>query len=320
MDEVQLMGSGLTTSLQLQAWHDDIALRNRDFNQPNTKLPPLVLPTHSWWMSATAAEHWFKKSVAMRMRISELWENRLCADPRTDAKDLFEIPKILHRCAVRVPTPPTEGNEKWQQYAWRLANHLASGENRAGKNKASDAEETEDILILVVCNTVDRAVAVYEALAKLTKGSSNERLYDEFHLFLLHSRFRGNERRGWSEKFKALERGEGHYAGGPRIMVTTQVIEAGVDISAALLYTELCPLASLIQRLGRCARRAGESGKAFWIDFEALRTEPSGELSDLTEEEKYAARPYDPAEIVAARNALIRRDNGVPSIPQANPR
>jgi len=40
----------------------------------------------------------------------------------------------------------------------------------------------------------------------------------------------------------------------------------------------------------------------------------------LAEEEKNAARPYDPAEIVAARNALIRRDNGVPSIPQANPR
>jgi hypothetical protein len=204
MDEVQLMGSGLTTSLQLQAWREDLTLR------PNGKLRPLVLPTHSWWMSATAAEHWFKKSVAMQMRISELWQNRLTAAPSTDAKELFAIPKIVRRCPITVPSQ-TQGNEKWQEYARCLANHLASAENRTAKKKASDTAETEDVLTLIVCNTVDRAVAVYEELRRLKMASTNDRLFDDRHLFLLHSRFRGEERRAWPLKLKAFESGEEYF-------------------------------------------------------------------------------------------------------------
>jgi CRISPR-associated endonuclease/helicase Cas3 len=64
---------------------------------------------------------------------------------------------------------------------------------------------------------------------------------------------------------------------------------------------ELCPLASLIQRLGRCARRAGETGQAFWIDFEVF--EPDG--SDPSDRQIKCARPYNPGEIAATRRALI---------------
>jgi CRISPR-associated endonuclease/helicase Cas3 len=45
-----------------------------------------------------------------------------------------------------------------------------------------------------------------------------------------------------------------------RIIVATQVIEAGVDISARTLVTELAPWSSLVQRFGRVARYDGESG------------------------------------------------------------
>jgi len=44
------------------------------------------------------------------------------------------------------------------------------------------------------------------------------------------------------------------------ILVATQVVEAGVDISCENLHTEICPANSLIQRAGRCARFEGEKG------------------------------------------------------------
>jgi len=38
------------------------------------------------------------------------------------------------------------------------------------------------------------------------------------------------------------------------VLITTQVAEAGLNISAPLVITELCPMDSLLQRAGRCQR------------------------------------------------------------------
>jgi CRISPR-associated endonuclease/helicase Cas3 len=48
-------------------------------------------------------------------------------------------------------------------------------------------------------------------------------------------------------------------------VVATQVVEAGVDISATTLVTQLAPWASLVQRFGRCARYGGE-GRVVVVD------------------------------------------------------
>jgi CRISPR-associated endonuclease/helicase Cas3 len=249
-------------------------------------------------MSATSAEHWFKKSVAMGSQAAALWWDRLTLDRQNEAQDLFRIPKVLSRCSVTMPESPDDSGTT--KYACALAKHLAKPINRKGKRRAADTEESENILTLIICNTVERATAVYKALKDLKKNGSEDRLFDEDHLLLLHSRFRGCERANWRQKFEAFEKGEGQHSGA-RIIVATQVIEAGVDISASVLYTELCPLASLIQRLGRCARRAGETGQAFWIDFEVF--EPDG--SDPSDRQIKCARPYNPGEIAATRRAPI---------------
>ncbi|MEJ1973484.1 MAG: hypothetical protein WDM96_13790 [Lacunisphaera sp.] len=52
-----------------------------------------------------------------------------------------------------------------------------------------------------------------------------------------------------------------------------RAIEAGVDISARALITELAPWSSLVQRFGRCNRK-GEfnaigGADIFWINLEA---------------------------------------------------
>lgn len=62
---------------------------------------------------------------------------------------------------------------------------------------------------------------------------------------------------------------------GDRIVIATQAVEAGVDVSARLLITELAPWSSLVQRIGRCNRKGEMSDKAevVWIDIQARNSQ-----------------------------------------------
>lgn len=51
--------------------------------------------------------------------------------------------------------------------------------------------------------------------------------------------------------------------GEPFILVTTSAMEIGVDISSDVMITDLCEGDSFVQRIGRCARRPGESGEVY---------------------------------------------------------
>jgi CRISPR-associated endonuclease/helicase Cas3 len=101
-------------------------------------------------------------------------------------------------------------------------------------------------ITLVVCNTVERARRTFTAL-RAAGGTAQ--------LELIHSRFRQTEREHWRDRFLSKA---ACTAGADRIIVSTQVVEAGVDISAVALITELAPWSSLVQRFGRCARFGGD--------------------------------------------------------------
>jgi CRISPR-associated endonuclease/helicase Cas3 len=100
-------------------------------------------------------------------------------------------------------------------------------------------------LTLVVLNTVEAARAVYKAL----HGGTAE-------CTLLHSRFRGVERAGLMAAVTGYPE--------DRIVVATQVVEAGIDLSAEMLITEAAPWPSLVQRAGRCNRTGLASGAELW--------------------------------------------------------
>jgi CRISPR-associated endonuclease/helicase Cas3 len=100
-------------------------------------------------------------------------------------------------------------------------------------------------LTLVVLNTVEAARAVYRAL----RGGPTE-------CILLHSRFRALERAG------LVAAVTGHLE--DRIVIATQVVEAGIDLSAAVLITEAAPWPSLVQRAGRCNRTGLVPGAELW--------------------------------------------------------
>lgn len=106
--------------------------------------------------------------------------------------------------------------------------------------------------ILWVCNTVGRARKTIEEL---------RRREPEVNSMTYHSRFRYVDRlerqKECVETFQKTE---------PAICVTTQVAEMSLDLSADFLISDLAPIPSLIQRLGRLNRRAvADSPRPFFI-------------------------------------------------------
>jgi len=110
---------------------------------------------------------------------------------------------------------------------------------------------------IAICNTVERAQALFEELRCMAR--------DEVEIRLLHSRFLPRDR-ARHEEWVRREFGKDRkaYRQESAILVATQVVEVGLDITSDQLHTELAPAASIIQRAGRCARYQGEQGDV-WV-------------------------------------------------------
>lgn len=93
---------------------------------------------------------------------------------------------------------------------------------------------------LIIVNTINKAIELYKQLKN--KGAYN--------LNLLHSRFELEDRNEKEKQIKEFSNNKND-AG---IWITTQIVEASLDIDFDLLYTEMSTLDSLFQRLGRCYR------------------------------------------------------------------
>ena len=105
---------------------------------------------------------------------------------------------------------------------------------------------------LVVVNTVYRAQTLFLSLKKLLAEQGRD-----MEIRCLHSQLFNSERNQTEEWIlDRFRRG----AEEPSLLIATQVVEAGLDISADVLITELCPANALLQRIGRCARFEGETG------------------------------------------------------------
>lgn len=103
---------------------------------------------------------------------------------------------------------------------------------------------------IVIVNQVARAQALYRGLESWARDQG-------IPLLCLHARFFRSDR---DARVRELLRWFGKGSHGPAILIATQVVEAGVDISCDQLLSELCPMNALLQRAGRCARFGGERG------------------------------------------------------------
>lgn len=257
-DEVQLMGSGLYTSAQMDVFR-------REFGTYGE--------TGCIWMSATAEPEWLA-TANRKAPVPEAVVKLGDKDANGPLAKRLNARKILRKAPVITP-PLTKGDTA--RYAAEVAGTILDNHVKGS-------------LTLVVANTVDRSTGIYQAVMKANPDAE---------VMLIHSRFRPAERGPLESRLKSGVDDKG--AG--RIVVSTQVIEAGVDLSAKTLVTELAPWSSLVQRWGR-ANRAGEYDDAniLWVD-----------LPDD------ASPPYSAEEMSESRSALDSLE-GKSVAPSALPR
>ncbi|MGQ0765407.1 MAG: type I-G CRISPR-associated helicase/endonuclease Cas3g [Gemmatimonadota bacterium] len=227
------------------------------FLDDDTKQGRSFRPRLSWWMSATLQTDWLKSIDTAAHHVA--WTTGpVRLTPRALGTGLATIKKTL--AIKEIPAN----------------DHGVLGRMIKEAHMKAPADGEHGRITLVVCNTVDRALRTYEALEQL--GVTKD-------LRLVHSRYRPHERAAWETDF--LSRVACKH-GVDRIIVATQVVEAGVDISATCLITELSPWSSLVQRFGRCARYGG-SGSV--VVFDRGRDDKT-------------VRPYSIEELDAARWAI----------------
>lgn len=230
----------------------------------------VAAPTHTLWMSATLAPTWLATVDHEAPNVSEVIGvgNE---DRQGPLGSRLSAPKEV----VRAELDPADADA----FARRvLQEHEALAD-------APDAPR----LTLALVNTVRRALAVYRALEGLTGGEQSN-----LDCLLLHSRFRPADRERLVERLGQPLEGAG------RIVVSTQVIEAGVDLDAGALVSELAPWPSLVQRTGRLNRlgkRQSSPSRFVWLD------PPAETLEEL-------ARPYEAEALRTARQALVELDGG----------
>lgn len=260
LDEVQLMGVGLPTTSQLAAF------RRTDAEAGGDRLP--LRPAATWWMSATLRPDWLESPETQH------W-----------------LPLLVKEC-LHIPEAERSGG------LWTVSKRVERADAATPADVAALVRSRHEpgTLTLVVVNRVERALEVFDEICAAWsegKGKKSQLAGSAPDLRLVHSRFRGAERARWAvdpdQGF--LRRGVEVPASG-RVIVATQVVEAGVDLSARLIVTDLAPWSSVVQRLGRLARYEGEHGQAVVVGI-------------CPEDDKDAA-PYTATDMAAANEALMR--------------
>jgi CRISPR-associated endonuclease/helicase Cas3 len=129
---------------------------------------------------------------------------------------------------------------------------------------------------LFILNTINSAKTLYELLKEKT---GEEIAYLSTHVV----------------PYERLERIKLMKAGKVRLAVTTQVVEAGVDIDFDVVYRDLAPLDSINQAAGRCNRNGMRKGEVIVVSLKG-------------EKRTYASYVYDSVLLDITKKILQVRD------------
>lgn len=181
--------------------------------------------------------------VLMTATFSQTMIERLCAE-------LDAVPVTLTPAEVSA-IPSQQGKQRRYYYhAQQLSVDAV----------IDDMQNHDRKRVIAICNTVERAQALAHALR------TDQRLAG-VDVELLHSRFYPSDRDQKEDRIRR-EFGEHRatWSTRPMVLVATQVVEVGLNITCEALHSEIAPAAALVQRAGRCARFVNEHGDVFLYD------------------------------------------------------
>jgi len=202
-----------------------------------------ALPTSSTWMSATV------DPPALRTVDNPTLTTILTLTDQDRADERLAIRLSATKTVQQIEVDPGEKHRSAV-----LARELV-------------ARHRPGTLSLAVLNTVRTAREIHAEVI---------RQIGDVPVTLLHSRFRPGDRRERVDEVLA----DLDTAGPGRVVVSTQVVEAGVDLSAATLLTEAAPWPSIVQRAGRC-NRDGLTEGAVLLWAESMKNTAPYEEADV---------------------------------------
>ncbi|MBI3465363.1 MAG: DEAD/DEAH box helicase [Planctomycetes bacterium] len=241
-DEVQLMGNGLATSAQFDA------LRKKLW-KPSKSCPSL-------WMSATLGDQALKTRDRDDLGVTADGQFALTDQERNQGG--VHIRLQANKVLALLHNPPAASNK---DHTGILDRHVAGR------------------LSLVIVNTVTAAQQLFAEIqdvvapkAKKKDQTKRDRQVAGPIVVLLHSRLRPTDRRRRLDQIEAFRSTQHNSTEAASehpgiVVVSTQVIEAGYDISGARLWSEICPWPSAVQRLGRLNREGTQPDARafFWM-------------------------------------------------------
>lgn len=172
-------------------------------------------------------------------------------------KGLQMINNIGGKFMIMTATLPRIYKEKLEEMKIKIKYNEFIKDTKRHKIKILDKKINDDIeeiyeksknkKTLIIVNTINKAIEIYKELKEIGANNVN----------LLHSRFEIEDRNQKEKNIKEFSNKENESG----IWITTQIVEASLDIDFDLLYTEMSTLDSLFQRLGRCYRSREYNGE-----------------------------------------------------------
>jgi CRISPR-associated endonuclease/helicase Cas3 len=138
--------------------------------------------------------------------------------------------------------------------------------------------EEEDLSQLIILNSVKASLDLYQKLSNL--NLDKDILYLSTNIIPYHR----------AEIIRSVKDNPAN-----KILISTQLIEAGVDIDFDVVYRDLAPLDSIFQACGRCNRHNKRKQKSQVVMFELINASKTAFWSFI----------YDKAQISATRDILL---------------
>ena len=204
------------------------------------------------WMSATINPEWFYTVDSAHANPNITSLKEHDNTGQLERRN--NAPKTLHKTGIKIK----------KEYDQETVRHL-------------HVLHRKGTVTIIMVNTVKRAQQLHDAFSKINVDCK-----------LIHSRFRLADRKKLNDMIREISVDEKR----DEIIIATQVLEAGVDISAHTMITEVAPWQNIVQRLGRCNRRGTiEHADVYWVDVDDS-----------------ASPPYDIQDMEHARGLLAELD------------